>query len=322
MALSSARCKALLAWYDVHARRLPWRETVDPYYIWVSEIMLQQTQVKTVLPRYAIWFERFPDIATLATAHLDDVLKAWEGLGYYRRARFIHQAARLIISRHDGVFPKAFDDIVALPGIGRSTAGAIAAFCFAANTPVLDGNVKRVLKRWHSIPEATDKTLWPLAQQAIDGAADPATWNQSMMELGATICSAKAIDCQPCPVKAHCQSAFQVDITKETRKTTAVRNVHWQVHLHLDPNKGIWLAQRPDTGIWAGLWTPPITELQQQPDRQPDHIHLLTHRRLHLYAQALNSEPVGEGVWVSNLAKHALPTGIQRLLASIDGAPQ
>jgi len=316
--LSSARCKALLSWYGEHARRLPWRDSKEPYRIWISEIMLQQTQVKTVLPRYAVWFEAFPDIATLAAASLNDVLKAWEGLGYYRRARFLHQAAQQINDRHQGNFPVHFDDIMALPGIGRSTAGAIASFCFEANTPVLDGNVKRVLRRWHGMPAATDKSLWPLAQQAIDASVMYATWNQSMMELGATLCTAKSADCQHCPVNTHCRSAFHVAIDKEQRKTTTVRDVHWQVQMHLDAQKGIWLSQRPASGIWASLWTPPIIELSQAPTRQPDHIHQLSHRRLHLYAEAQNRPPVGEGIWVSSLEKHALPTGIHRLLAGLD----
>jgi len=322
MALSSARCKALLGWYQLHARKLLWRETRDPYHIWISEIMLQQTQVKTVLPRYSAWFERFPSIVSLATAKLDDVLKAWEGLGYYRRARFIHHAAQSIVSLHHGRFPNDFDAIMALPGIGRSTAGAIASFCFDANTPVLDANVKRVLKRWHGQADATDKTLWVLAQQAIDESAQPARWNQTMMELGATLCSARSIDCQHCPVQHYCDSAFQVEVAKETRKTVTVLDLHWQVDLHLDAKKGLWLTQRPSSGIWAGLWTPPITVLAQAPENRPDHIHLLTHRRLHLYAQPLDDQPPGEGIWVSSLAKHALPTGIHHLLATIDNTPR
>ncbi|MDQ6969828.1 MAG: A/G-specific adenine glycosylase [Mariprofundus sp.] len=315
--MSFARCKALLDWYGLNARRLPWRDTDAPYAIWISEIMLQQTQVKTVLVRYADWFERFPSIEALAAASLDDVLKAWEGLGYYRRARFIHQAAGLIVEQHRGIFPSNFDAIMALPGIGLSTAGAIASFCFAANTPVLDANVKRVLRRWHGMPEAADNVLWPLAQQAIDSSAAIAIWNQSMMELGATLCTAKSANCGDCPVNVYCDSAFRVEIAKESRKKTAVRDVHWQVHLHRDRCKGIWLSQRPVSGIWAGLWTPPITELAQAPACQPDHIHLLTHRRLHLYVQHQTKQPSGAGIWVSSLEKHALPTGIHRLLALV-----
>jgi len=316
--LSSVRCSYLLDWYSEHARDLPWRETIDPYRIWISEIMLQQTQVKTVLPRYLLWFDRFPDIEALATASLDDVLKAWEGLGYYRRARFIHQAAQRIAIKHDGQFPAAFDDIMALPGIGRSTAGAISSFCFAENAPVLDGNVKRVLKRWRGKPDASDKQLWPLAQQAIDQSGDPARWNQTMMELGATLCSARAADCDICPVNTCCASAFQVAYVAESRKAVPVRNVHWQVRLHTCPQKGIWLMQRPSSGIWAGLWAPPIIELASAPDSVPAHIHQLTHRRLHLYPLVSNAAPEGEGRWVRSIEGYALPTGIHRLFEKAD----
>lgn len=274
--------------------------------------MLQQTQVKTVLPRYSNWFEKFPDIASLASAPVDDLLKSWEGLGYYRRARFIHRAARTIVSEHGGTFPEPFAAIMALPGIGRSTAGAIASFSFGQPTPVLDGNVKRVLKRWHGNHEAGDRQLWTWAQNAIDSSGNPADWNQAVMELGATICSSRSPDCTHCPVNRNCSSAFQA-VKPETTKKVAVKHLHWQVILHTCPTRGIWLAQRPDSGIWAGLWTPPITELASPPEAQPCHIHILTHRRLHLYGDLSNRPPSGEGQWFSSLESIALPTGIHRL---------
>ncbi|WP_241697565.1 A/G-specific adenine glycosylase [Mariprofundus sp. NF] len=306
--------KVLLHWYASSARQLPWRETTDPYQIWISEIMLQQTQVKTVLPRYRGWFELFPTLEALAASSVDDVLKAWEGLGYYRRARFIHRAAQMIVSDFEGQFPANFDDIMKLPGIGRSTAGAIASFCFNQCTPVLDGNVKRVLKRWYAEPEARDKTLWLRAQQVIDGSGDPATWNQLMMELGASLCSAKSPNCSDCPVHTFCASAFSVDVTKELRKQVPVVDVHWRIHLFTCPEKGIWLTQRPDAGIWGGLWSPPITVLDDRPDEDPTHIHQLTHRRLHLYPLQSDSDPIGDGRWVPSIEGYALPTGIHHLL--------
>lgn len=315
--MSSDQCKTLLCWYAEQARDLPWRETSEPYRIWISEIMLQQTQVKTVLPRYQVWFEQFPDIHTLAAASLDDVLKAWEGLGYYRRARFIHQAAQSIASDYDGIFPQAFDDMMKLSGIGRSTAGAISSFCFGTYTPVLDGNVKRVLKRWFAKAQATDRELWLLAQEAIDASGDPATWNQLMMELGATLCSARKVDCDSCPVKGSCASAFAVDLSIEKRKTVVVRDLYWRVELFTCPDRGIWLNQRPETGIWAGLWTPPISELSSRPDDEVAHVHQLTHRRLHLYPLHAESEPEGEGRWVSSIEGYALPTGIHHLLEKV-----
>jgi A/G-specific adenine glycosylase len=276
--------------------------------------MLQQTQVKTVLPRYAAWFEHFPTIQSLAAASLDEVLKAWEGLGYYRRARFIHQSAQLINDDMDGSFPMAFDDILSLPGIGRSTAGAISSFCFDTSTPVLDGNVKRVLKRWFAQADATDKELWQMAQQHIEISESPANWNQAMMELGATLCVPKLANCKVCPVSKCCDSAFQENLKETAAKRVSVLDIHWQVELHVCAEKGIWLTQRPDSGIWAGLWTPPITELNHSPEDTPCHVHLLTHRRLHLYGRASSDTPEIAGRWVNNISELALPTGIHRLL--------
>ncbi len=272
--------------------------------------MLQQTQVKTVLPRYLAWLETFPDIKTLAAAHLDEVLKQWEGLGYYRRARFIHEAAVAIAEHHQGEFPQQFEKILKLKGIGRSTAGAISSFCFKTATPVLDGNVKRVLSAWDN-REYTDRQLWDVAQQWIDQAAEPDLWNQAMMELGATHCQARKRECTGCPMAENCASAF----TEPTKKSASVKvkDVHWQVHMHQSPEQGIWLQQRPDQGIWSGLWTPPITELEQAPEQKPDHIHLLTHRRIHLYLQKQSCPPEGKGRWVQSIEGYAIPTGIHRL---------
>jgi len=305
----------LIGWYESNARKLPWRETNDPYAVWISEIMLQQTQVKTVLPHYAAWFRRFPGIPILARASLDDVLKAWEGLGYYRRARFIHIAAQRMMTRHHGRFPRTYEGILKLPGIGRSTAGAIASFCFDAYTPVLDGNVKRVLKRWHGEASASENQLWQWARQALDASANPSCWNQAMMELGATVCSPKTPGCAVCPVSAYCALAFQGGGEVRKKKIASVRDVHWRVSLYSHPQDGLWFTRRPCSGIWAGLWTPPIDELVDQPDISPCYIHLLTHRRLHLYGRMLNAVPTGKGKWVPDLSQIAIPTGIHRLLA-------
>ena len=310
--MCSGRNKALEGWYHDHARKLPWRDCSDPYQIWVSEIMLQQTQVKTVLPRYGHWFKIFPNLKALAAASLDEVLKAWEGLGYYRRARLLHAAAQQIVEQHNGIFPQAFDAILALPGIGRSTAGAIASICFGERTPVLDGNVKRVLQRWEADSGLSEKQMWQLAQQNINAAANAGDWNQAMMELGATLCTPRNPGCDSCPVSSTCASAFKVSESVAT-KQIKVRDVHWRVDLYTS-EKGIWLTQRPATGIWAGLWTPPIIELEQAPESKPDHIHLLTHRRIHLYAEMSTKLSCGTGEWISDLSTLALPTGIHRLL--------
>lgn len=297
-------------WYQQHARGLPWRHTKDPYRIWISEIMLQQTQVKTVLPRYVAWFDVFPNIQTLAAAHLDEVLKQWEGLGYYRRARFIHEAAQTMVTDYNGNFPHAFQDMLKLKGIGRSTAGAISSFCFNTQTPVLDGNVKRVLSAWDN-QTYTDTQLWDIAETWIGKASAPDMWNQAMMELGATHCQAKKRECSQCPIAKSCQSAFTEPLKKVSK--VKVKNEFWQVNLHQNKNFGIWLEQRPKQGIWAGLWTPPITVLETQPETEPDLIHLLTHRKLHLYINKNEETPQGHGRWVKSWEGFAIPTGIHRL---------
>ena len=273
--------------------------------------MLQQTQVKTVLPRYLDWFAQFPDIQTLAAAPLTQVYKQWEGLGYYRRARFIHETANIIMQHFNGNFPELFTDIMQLKGIGRSTAGAIASFCFGASTPVLDGNVKRGISAWHN-KELTEKELWEIAQQYIDASGSPDLWNQSMMELGATLCQAKKRECERCPVATGCKSAFCEPETKTS--SIKVKDVHWQVQLYQCPKRGIWLEQRPASGIWGNLWTPPIIELEHQPESNANLTHQLTHRKIHLYLQHGSGNPQGNGVWAKSLHEYALPTGIHKLL--------
>ncbi len=300
----------LLRWYTSNARDLPWRHTTEPYPIWISEIMLQQTQVKTVLPRYQAWFKLFPDIQTLASAHLDDVLKQWEGLGYYRRARFIHEAAQQIMHAHAGKFPKQFEAMLKLKGIGRSTAGAISSFCFDTPTAVLDGNVKRVLSAWGN-QNYHEKELWLIAQTWIEKTTTPDLWNQAMMELGATHCQAKKRACALCPVHTSCQSAFTLPPKKAS--TIKVLDVHWQVDVYQHAQHGIWLEQRPSSGIWAGLWTPPIQELKEAPQQTPHLIHQLTHRRIHLYLNDKHDSPMGVGSWFQSWEGLAIPTGIHRL---------
>ena len=272
--------------------------------------MLQQTQVTTVLPKYEAWIDVFPNIHTLASADLDDVFKQWEGLGYYRRARFIHEAAKEIVEKYNGVFPRNFDEMLQLKGIGRSTAGAISSFCYKAHTPVLDGNVKRVLCAWDN-KEYSEKELWEIAERLISKATAPDMWNQAMMELGATVCQAKKRACPLCPVSGNCKSAF----TPPPKKTSRVKvlDIHWQVNVHQKGDNSIWLEQRPEQGVWAGLWSPPITELDKQPEHEPDLIHQLTHRRIHLYLQHHSGQPTGNGRWVKSWEGFAVPTGIHRL---------
>jgi len=316
---SDSTVRALIDWYRGSGRDLPWRQTRDPYPIWISEIMLQQTQVATVLPRYRLWLQRFPTLPQLAASSEESVMQLWQGLGYYRRARLLHAAAQQIAEQHAGRFPADFAAIHALPGIGRSTAGAIASFCFAARTPVLDGNVKRVLQRWQGAA-ASERQLWQSAQAAIDAAVDPGEWNQAMMELGATCCAPRRPDCAACPVAAGCRSAFTATMpeTASTPARSSVRECHWQVQLHRR-DAGLWLVRRPDGGIWGGLWSPPIIELNEAPDTAPLYSHRLTHRLLHLHAHECAESPAGEGVWCPNVGSMPLPTGIRRLLQRVEG---
>ena len=200
----------VLTWYQRYGRRdLPWQQA-DAYRVWLSEIMLQQTQVNTVIPYYQNFLEHFPDINQLADASIDEVLQHWQGLGYYARARNLHKAAGLIRDQHQGQFPKSFEAVVALPGIGRSTAGAILSFAFGQRWPILDGNVKRVLARCFRVPgryaqSDTMKQLWYLAE-SITPAENTADFNQAMMDIGAMLCLRSKPKCEACPLKKLCAS--------------------------------------------------------------------------------------------------------------------
>ena len=216
MIKSTSQLSALITeWFTKNARNLPWRRTRDPYAIWISEIMLQQTQVKTVIPYWERWMQHFPTITSLAVADEQHVLKLWEGLGYYTRARNLQRAARIICEKYSGKFPRAFDDILALPGIGRYTAGAIASIAYGDPTPILDGNVIRVLSRQFAIEgdpksPANQKRLWDLSTQLVTASNSPSALNQGLMELGATICTPREPQCPACPIRRTCQ-AFRLN---------------------------------------------------------------------------------------------------------------
>ncbi len=253
---------ALLAWFDVHARPLPWRDDVSPYHTWVSEIMLQQTQAATVIPYYRRFIARFPTVQALARAPIDDVLKLWEGLGYYRRAHHLHQAAHIIVERHGGQLPRDEDALLALPGVGRYTAGAIRSIAFGQPAPVLDGNVRRVLARLDDVTESidlreTEKRLWARAAELLP-AERPGDFNQAMMELGATICQPAAPRCDVCPVVDFCLARARGVQTQRPVRTPKQRIPHYHVAAGVvwhatDPGRFL-IAQRPVGGILGGLW--------------------------------------------------------------------
>lgn len=256
--------KQILSWFDEFGRHdLPWQNTQDPYQIWVSEIMLQQTQVKTVIPFYTRFMERFPDIASLASADQDEVLHCWTGLGYYARARNLHKAAQAIVSDHNGVFPTRLDDVIELSGIGRSTAGAILSFAFSQRHAILDGNVKRVLSRYFGVEGWPGKTavssqLWRIAENQTPK-KDVAKYTQAIMDFGATLCTRSKPQCNICPLAESC-IAFNLQAIEKFpgRKPKKSLPMRTSTVLLLKNHQAEWLLmQRPPTGIWGSLWSFP-----------------------------------------------------------------
>jgi A/G-specific adenine glycosylase len=347
---------AVVAWQRSHGRhRLPWQRTRDPYHVWLSEIMLQQTQVTTVLSYYERFLARFPDVAALAAAPLDDVLALWSGLGYYSRARNLHLCAERVMSEHGGAFPATAEVLTTLPGIGRSTAAAIAAFCFEQRTSILDGNVKRVLSRvlafGGDLAEVRhERALWSLANRLLPAAGtDMPAYTQGLMDLGATVCLAREPTCLLCPLSGVCRARAQGNVAAyplKTRRLVRGRREQWWLWLQREVAIGsgqahaVWLQQRPARGIWAGLWTLPLFDdeaaLTAAVDRAAGHTgphplqtlptiqHALTHfdwtlhpRRLGPEAVVL-AEPADHGRWVrlNELDAVALPAPLRKLLLS------
>lgn len=262
----------LLDWFDKHGRKtLPWQQNQSPYRVWVSEIMLQQTRVTAVIPYYQRFMQRFPTLDSLARATSDEVMHHWSGLGYYARARNLHKAAKQIVDQYDGEFPQEFPAVNDLPGIGRSTAGAILAFCFGQHHPVLDGNVKRVLTRVFAINGYPGKTeveqkLWSLAAKLTPGDR-VGHYTQAIMDLGATVCVRSRPKCDMCPMQDICQ-AFANGAQKNypAKKPKKTRPVRQAVMLLIEtPNGEILLQQRPPQGIWGGLWSLPEIRLAESP---------------------------------------------------------
>lgn len=262
----------LLAWYDVHGRKeLPWQHPRHPYRVWVSEIMLQQTQVQTVIPYFNRFMQHFPDVNALAQASDDAVLSLWSGLGYYSRARNLHRTAQIITEQFAGHFPNDLEALTTLPGIGPSTAAAILSQAYNEPTAILDGNVKRVLTRFFAIkgwPEQAQikKTLWDLAHLCMPQQRC-ADYTQAIMDLGATCCTNKKPDCQHCPLHHHC-SAFknqeqELYPTKKIKKTVPVQKQ--QLLVLYNERDLIYLEKRPPVGIWGGLWCLPQLEQDKCP---------------------------------------------------------
>jgi A/G-specific adenine glycosylase len=260
----------VLNWFSQHGRKnLPWQKPRTPYRVWISEIMLQQTQVATVIDYFQRFIKRFPAVETLAAANLDDVLTLWAGLGYYSRARNLHRTAQIIQQQYHGKFPQQLEQLQTLPGIGRSTAGAIMALSMNKRAAILDGNVKRVLSRVHAVDGSPTnpkviKQLWKLAEQYTPE-KNIAEYTQAMMDLGATICTRSKPKCTQCPLQKNCIAYQQGNPAqypnKKITKTLPVRAIHLLI---LQNNKGeIFLEKRPPVGIWGGLWSLPECPLDQ-----------------------------------------------------------
>ena len=322
MTLAATRSMAdrVVVWQSQHGRNhLPWQNTRDPYRVWLSEIMLQQTQVQTVLGYYARFLERFPDVASLAAAHEDEVLSLWAGLGYYSRARNLHRCAQAVVAHHAGRFPESVEQLAALPGIGRSTAGAIAAFCFSHRVPILDANVRRVLTRYLAFGDdlaqpRNERRLWDAAELLLplDGleTAMP-RYTQGLMDLGAQVCTPRQPRCASCPLQSDCRAARAADTERYPVRTRKVqrRSEQWWLLLCWGPDHSLWLERRPSRGIWGGLHCPPVARSVDEADAWraqvgasisvessgPALVHQLTHRELHLHTVVMrwpDSSPV------------------------------
>jgi A/G-specific adenine glycosylase len=263
----------LLDWYQINKRTPPWRDHPDPYAVWVSEIMLQQTRVETVIPYFEKWMRLFPDIQSLASASEQDVLNAWEGLGYYSRARNLHKAARIVAEQYNGELPRNLDELRKLPGIGRYTLGAIASMAFGMDVSALDGNIKRVYARIFDVTEPVDspageKLLWQIADENLPK-GHAGDYNQALMDLGATICVPKNPRCLICPVMKLCK-ARQIGTQNERPMLSPKKAVPHYVHAAavIIERGRVLLAQRPSTGLLGGMWEFPNGRVNGDPARE------------------------------------------------------
>jgi A/G-specific adenine glycosylase len=245
--------RRLLAWYDANRRDLPWRRTKDPYRIWIAEVMLIQTQVDTAIPYYQRFAERFPDAATLAAAELDEVLKTWEGLGYYARARNLHSAAGIVVERHGGLLPREVKNLRALPGVGAYVAAAICAIAFDGQVLAIDGNVRRVMSRLLDLPEPKEFDLTaagtPLVQER------PGDVNQALMDLGSVICTPRSPSCAECPLENLCRARAEGTVEERPRRRPRRKRPHYDIAVGVVwRDDHILIAKRPADGLLGGLW--------------------------------------------------------------------
>jgi A/G-specific adenine glycosylase len=315
----------LVGWQKQHGRHdLPWQGTRDPYAIWLSEIMLQQTQVATVIPYYLRFLARFPEVSSLAGAPLDEVMRLWSGLGYYSRARNLHRAAQAIVGEHGGRFPRSFESVAALPGVGRSTAAAICVFAFGARHAILDGNVKRVLARLRGVKgHAGDRKvvdrLWQEAESLLPR-RNVEAYTQGLMDLGSLVCVRAKPRCAECPVHGTCVAFQRGWVGKLPGPRPRKRLLHKRTVMLVLVRAGeVLLAKRPPAGIWGGLWSLPEadrkTDLESyclkrfgvhvvEIEPLPGIAHGFTHFKLDIHPLRLR---------VSALAPHAAEPGVMWL---------
>lgn len=347
MTQNESLAQRLVAWQLQHGRHdLPWQNTHDAYRIWLSEIMLQQTQVITVIDYYARFLERFPTVNDLACAAQDEVLTLWAGLGYYSRARNLHACAQRVVDEFDGEFPRTPEQLQTLPGIGASTAAAIAVFAYAHPAPILDGNVKRILSRVYGLRDApsaaTDKKLWARAHETLFTAQDAQrlkipferglrAYTQGVMDLGATLCTRTQPSCHTCPWSTQCVARIDntTDQIPAPKVAVAVKELHFDWYIYRNGQR-VWLEQQPERGIWAKLWTfPTQARLEHATAQKLSPLkHRLTHRQLHIqpYLIDLNDQQAkllersASGRWLDlNESKFslALPKPAEQLLRSL-----
>ena len=337
----------LLTWYHANHRKLPWRENKDPYRVWVSEIMLQQTRVEAVIPYYERFMERCPDIASLAVCEDEELYKLWEGLGYYSRARNLKKAANIICERYEGKFPEQFEEILSLPGIGAYTAGAISSIAFEKATPAVDGNVLRVLTRLtendHDIMDAGFRKQMTETLEKIYPERECGDFTQSLMELGAVVCVPNGLPkCEVCPVRFLCGSCHsQTQLQYPVRKKKAARRIEKKTVLILTYEDKIAIRKRSNTGVLAGMWELPnvdgtltkkqvlawlaekgfvVKDIRKISDGKKQFKHIFTHIEWHMTCWTAACESVAkdnELTWVSVSqleAEIALPTAFKNLL--------
>ncbi|HXF78127.1 MAG TPA: A/G-specific adenine glycosylase [Usitatibacter sp.] len=336
----------VIRWQATHGRHgLPWQGTRDAYRVWLSEVMLQQTQVATVIPYYERFLARFPDVRSLAAASADEVLALWSGLGYYARARNLHQAAQAVAEHHGGRFPATFEALEQLPGIGRSTAGAIAAFAGGERRAILDGNVRRVLARHAGIggdpsSAATLGELWGEAEARLPASGIEA-YTQGMMDLGADVCLAAGPLCLACPVNADCVARNEGRIAELPGRRARREKVRRRVAMLVVISKGeVLLEKRPPTGIWGGLWSLPEASAEVKPaaalerdwgieDARIEALEPFEHAFTHFTLEILpwrvhptKSMRIAEGrgaMWmpVADIDGAALPSPVKKLLSRL-----